>query len=271
MGQDAFRLDGKVALVTGGARGIGAACARALGQAGAAVFVTDVLEDEGRSTVAALGKEGIRAEFARHDVCSEKDWAAVVATCVKSLGGLDVLVNNAGIEIMRPLVEMSLEEWRRVQAVNVEGVFLGIKHALGVMRPGGTAGRGGSIVNLSSIAGMIGAAGLGAYCASKGAVRLLTKAAAVEAAQLGYGVRVNSVHPGLIQTKMLDNLFAELVALGRAPDEKTAREAFFALQPMQDARLVPEDIANVVRYLASDASRHVTGSEHVCDAGYTAV
>ena len=188
------------------------------------------------------------------------------------LGGLDVLVNNAGIEILRPITETTLEEWRRVQAVNVDGVFLGCKHAIRAMRPGGAVGRGGSIVNLSSIAGLIGTPGLAAYSASKGAsVRLLTKAAAIEVRpRFGFGVRVNSVHPGLIQTEMLDNLFRETVDLGIAPDEQSSRDAAFAQQPMMDVRAVPQDIANVVLFLASDAARCVTGSEYVADGGYTA-
>jgi NAD(P)-dependent dehydrogenase (short-subunit alcohol dehydrogenase family) len=157
-----------------------------------------------------------------------------------------------------------------VQAVNVDGVFLGCKHAIRAMRPGGAVGRGGSIVNLSSIAGLIGTPGLAAYSASKGAVRLLTKAAAIECARFGFGVRVNSVHPGLIQTEMLDNLFRETVDLGIAPDEQSSRDAAFAQQPMMDVRAVPQDIANVVLFLASDAARYVTGSEYVADGGYTA-
>lgn len=270
MSENAFRLDGKVALVTGGARGIGAACARALGNNGAAVFVTDVLEELGLGTVESLRADGIRAGFARHDVRKEEEWEAVVAKCVETLGGLDVLVNNAGIEQMAPITEMSLADWRKIQEVNVDGVFLGMKHAMRAMRPGGAAGRGGSIVNLSSIAGMIGATGLTAYCASKGAVRLMTKAAAVEAGQFRLGVRVNSVHPGLIQTNMLTNLFEEMVKLAGLPNTETGAEAFFAQQPVKEARLQPEDIANIVLFLASDASRHVTGSEYVCDAGFTA-
>jgi NAD(P)-dependent dehydrogenase (short-subunit alcohol dehydrogenase family) len=266
----AFRLDGKVALVTGAARGIGAACARTLGGAGAAVLVTDILEDAGRATAEALAGAGIRAAFAPHDVRSEESWDAAVARAIDRFGGLDVLVNNAGVEILRPITETTLEEWRRVQAVNVDGVFLGCKHAIRAMRPGGAAGRGGSIVNLSSIAGLIGTPGLAAYSASKGAVRLLTKAAAVECARFGFGVRVNSVHPGLIQTDMLDNLFRETVDLGIAPDEQSSRDAAFAQQPMMDVRAVPQDIANVVLFLASDAARYVTGSEYVSDGGYTA-
>jgi len=265
-----FRLDGKVALVTGSARGIGAACARTLGAAGAAVLVTDVLEDIGRSTVAALEREGIRAAFAVQDVRSEDAWRAATARAIELFGGLDVVVNNAGVEVMRLLADTSLEEWRHVQSVNVDGVFLGCKHGIIAMRPGGAAGRGGSIINLSSIAGLIGTPGLGAYSASKGAVRLLTKVAAIESARFGMGIRVNSVHPGLIQTDMLDNLFRETVTLGISPDEQSGRDLAFAQQPMADVRAEPQDIANVILFLASDAARYVTGSEYVSDGGFTA-
>jgi 3alpha(or 20beta)-hydroxysteroid dehydrogenase len=260
----AFRLDGRVALVTGGARGIGAACARMLGAAGAAVLVTDVLEEAGAATADALRRDGIRADFAAHDVCSETAWRAAVARAVERLGGLDVVVNNAGIAKGAWLTETTLEDWRRVQAVNVDGVFLGCKHAVAAMRPGGAAGRGGSIVNVSSIAGLAGFPGLTAYCASKGAVRLLTKAAAVECARLGLGVRVNSVHPGFIHTDMLDLLFREGAAMGLGPDERALRDAILAVQPMSDARMVPQDVANVVLFLASDAA------EYVADAGVVA-
>lgn len=265
-----FRLDGKVALVTGAARGIGAACARALGAAGAAVLLTDIREEPGRATADALARDGIRARFAAHDVRDEDSWRAVVAQAVAHLHGLDVLVNNAGVEVMRPIADTTLEEWRLVQAVNVEGVFLGLKHAIIAMRPGGAAGRGGSIVNLSSIAGLIGTPGLAAYAASKGAVRLLTKAAAVECARFGYGVRVNSVHPGLIQTTMLDDLIRETVTLGFAPDEESSRAAAFAQQPLHDLHAVPQDIAHLVLFLATDAARYVTGAEYVADGGFTA-
>jgi 3alpha(or 20beta)-hydroxysteroid dehydrogenase len=266
-----FRLDGKVALVTGAARGIGAACAQTLAAAGASVLLADLLADAGRAAAEAIAAAGGRAAFLEHDVRSEDSWRAAVARAIELYGGLDVLVNNAGIETMQPITDLTLEEWRRVQSVNVDGVFLGCKHAITAMRPGGASGRGGSIVNLSSIAGLIGSPGLTAYCASKGAVRLLTKAAAVECARLGWRVRVNSVHPGLIQTEMLDSLFHKIAALGFAPDAQAGRDAIFAGQPMADVRAVPQDIANVVLFLASDAARYVTGSEYVSDGGFTAV
>ncbi len=229
-----------------------------------------MLEEAGRATAEELGRLGVRAAFAAHDVRSEEAWGAAIDRALALFGGLDVLVNNAGIEVALPITDTPLEEWRRVQAVNVDGVFLGCKHAVATMRPGGAAGRGGSIINLSSVAGLVGYPGLTAYCASKGAVRLLTKAAAVECARFGLAVRVNSVHPGLIQTAMLDNLFREMTVLGMAPDEQASRDAAFASQPMAEIRAVPQDIANLVLFLASDASRFVTGSEFVADGGFTA-
>jgi len=263
-------MSGQVALVTGGARGQGAAHAEALASAGMLVVIADILDDDGARTAAALSDRGLPVRSTHLDVADERAWRAVIADIEAREGGLDVLVNNAGIEVLRPIVDTTLEEWRRVQSVNVDGVFLGCKHALAAMRPGGAAGRGGAIVNLSSIAGLVGTPGLTAYCASKGAVRLLTKAAAVESGRFGYGVRINSVHPGLIDTPMLQNLFRESAALGLAASEAESSAMAYAQQAMHELRAVPQDIANVVLFLASDAARYVTGAEWVADGGFTA-
>lgn len=265
----AFRLDGKVALVSGAARGIGAAIAQALAQVGAAVLITDVAEGAGRETVAGIVKAGGKAAFQKHDVTKEAEWEAAVAAAVKQFGGLDVLVNNAGIETSALLTQCSLEDFRRVQQVNVDGVFLGVKHAVRAMAPGGAAGKGGSIVNLSSVAGLIGTTGHIAYHASKGAVRLLTKAAAVECAQLGTGVRINSVHPAIVATQMGTQFVQDFVDLKLVPDYATAEAAFKSAHPMGRFG-EPADIAGAVLYLASDASKWMTGSELVIDGGYTA-
>lgn len=265
----AFRLDGKTALVSGAARGIGAAIAQALAQAGAAVVVSDVAEGAGRETVAAIVKAGGRAAFQKLDVTQESQWQAAIAASIAQFGGLDVLVNNAGIETSALLTQCSLEDFRRVQQVNVEGVFLGVKHAVAAMSPGGAAGRGGSIVNLSSVAGLIGTTGHIAYHASKGAVRLLTKAAAVECAQLGTGVRINSVHPAIVATAMGTQFVQDFVDLKIMPDYATSEAAFKAAHPMGRFG-APSDIASAVLYLASDAARWITGSELVLDGGYTA-
>src|SRR5262245_16552675 len=171
-----FRLDGKVALVSGAARGLGAETAAALNQLGARVLLTDVLAEQGQQTAARLAG----AAFLRQDVTQEADWEEAVSVAIDRFGGLDILVNNAGIETTELLTETSVEAFRRDLEVNVMGVFLGLKHAFRAMRPGGRAGRGGSIINLSSVAGLIGVVGMSAYAASKGAVRLLTKVAGIE-------------------------------------------------------------------------------------------
>lgn len=258
----AFRLDGKVALITGAARGIGAAVSEALAQVGASVFLTDVLEESGRETVERIRKAGGKAQFHVHDVTSESQWEAAVAACVKHFGKLDVLVNNAGIETAALVTQCEVEDFRRVMDVNVTGVFLGHKHALRVMKAGS------SIINLSSVAGIIGTTGHIAYHTSKGAVRLMTKAAAVECAQLGTGVRVNSIHPAIIATEMGTNFIKHFVDLGLAPDYATAETAIKGIHPMGFGET--RDVASAVIFLASDAAKWMTGSELVVDGGLTA-
>ena len=264
-----FALPGKVALVTGAARGIGAACAHALAEAGARVMVTDVLDGPARELAADIRARGGQADVTALDVTDEAQWERAVRDTVERCGGLDILVNNAGIEIFTPLATMSLADWRRLQAVNVDGVFLGLKHAILAMRPGGVAGRGGAVINISSVTGMVGFPGAAAYSASKGAVRMLTKSAALECAQGAFQIRVNSVHPGVIRTAMADNLEAELVSLGLAATNAEAARLMESLHPI--GRLgEPVDVARVVQFLASDAARFVTGSEYVVDGGFTA-
>lgn len=265
-----FRVDGKVALVTGGARGLGAEICRALAGAGAAVLVTDVLETEGRAVAEELRAAGAKAAFLRHDVTDEPQWEAAVAAALKQFGGLEILVNNAGIETMQFLTETDVGEFRRILDVNVTGVFLGCKHAVRAMRPGGASGRGGSIINLSSIAGVIGVTALSAYNASKGAVRILTKSVAVECGQLKTGVRCNSIHPGIIWTDMGRHFLNNFVDLGLSPDVAATEAAFKAAIPV-GAFGEASDIAAGALFLASDASRYMTGSELVIDGGYTAV
>lgn len=266
----ACRVDGKVALISGAARGLGAEMARALAGAGARVMVTDVLESAGRETVAEIRASGGQAEFMRLDTTQESQWAAAVAATVERLGGLHILVNNAGIERLQFITETSVEEFRQVLDVNVTGVFLGCKHAIRAMQPGGAAGQGGSIINLSSVAGLTGVTGLGSYCASKGAVRLLTKAVAVECGQLKLGIRCNSIHPGLVWTNMGRDLLQHFVDLKLMPDADAAKAAFEASIPI--GRLgAPDDVAAAALYLASDAAKWVTGAEFVIDGGYTAI
>lgn len=264
------RLDGRVALVTGAARGLGAAIAERLAGAGAAVVLTDVLEQLGRATAARIADGGGDTLFLRHDVTSESDWEAVIAAVVERFGGLDVLVNNAGIILMKRTEETTLEEWRRLAAVNLDGVFLGTRSAIGAMKARAAASpAGGSIVNLSSTAGITGAAIAPAYSMTKGGVRLFTKATALEFARLGYRVRVNSVHPGLTETDMGEEVVAGLVRLGMNEDLDSSRQALTARHPI--GRLGrPADVAAAVLFLASDDSAYITGSELVVDGGFTA-
>jgi len=260
-----FRLDGKVALITGAARGLGATMARTLADGGAKVVIADILDQEGRNTAAELGADGL---FAHLDVTREAGWDAVIADTVRHFGGLDVVVNNAAIETTALFADCTLDEFNRTMEVNAAGTFLGVKHAIRAMRPGGASGRGGAIVNISSGAGLKGSLGLGAYCASKGAVRLMTKAAAVECGRLDYGIRVNSVHPGLIKTEMGIKTLKDYVRLGLMPDEPAVEAAFVNAHLLGLGR--PQDIANAVYYLASDAARWVTGIELPVDGGYFA-
>jgi NAD(P)-dependent dehydrogenase (short-subunit alcohol dehydrogenase family) len=264
---DRFSLDGKVALVTGAARGLGALTARTVAAAGAKVLLTDVLAAEAESVAAAICADGGQALALAHDVVDEAQWVRAVDTAVQRLGGLDIVVNNAGIETMALFADCTVEDWDRTHDINVKGVFLGIKHAIRAMRPGGSAGLGGVIVNLSSVAGLVGLTALGAYCSSKGAVRLMTKAAAAECAKLGYGIRVNSIHPAIVKTEMGANVVKGFARTGLAPDEATADAYVESLHPLGYGE--PEDVASAVLYLASPASRWMTGSEFVVDGGAT--
>ena len=251
------RLDGKVALVTGGARGIGLATARRfLAEGAAAVVLADIDAEAGVRAAA----EDPRLDFARLDVADDDGWAAVADAAVARHGCLDVLVNAAGIAVVGTVESISLADWRRVQSVNVDGTFLGCRHAVRVMRP--PEGRGGAIVNLSSVSGIVGGHNLAAYNASKGAVRLLTKSVALHCARARYGIRCNSIHPGFTETDMLGSL-----AAGRDPE--ALREKLQAGVPLgRNARA--EEVAAMAAYLAADESSFVTGAEFVIDGGVTA-
>ncbi len=251
------RVEGKVALVTGAASGLGAATARALAAEGAAVMLSD--RDPAVEAVAlAIEASGGKAAFMKHDVADEADWASVVAATTARFGGLHILVNNAGISGgLMPLLDHSLEDWRHVTSINLDGVFLGLRHCGPVMAAQG----GGSIINLSSILGKVGMANAAAYCASKGGVLLLTKAAALEWAPLG--IRVNSVHPGFIETPMVAN------ALHDAENGNEMRDQLIAAHPLGRFG-VPREIADAILFLASDESSFMTGAELVVDGGFTA-
>jgi cyclopentanol dehydrogenase len=248
------RLKGKVALISGGARGQGAAEARLFVGEGARVVIGDVLDAEASKTAQEINaKAGTRAAVAVHlDVTRGADWRAAVETCAREFGGLDILVNNAGIAFMGGVEDTTEEAWDSVINVNQKGVWLGMKYAVPAMRNRG----GGSIINISSIYGIIGSTGSAAYHASKGAVRLLTKAAAVQYAQ--DKIRVNSVHPGVILTPMVD----------QAPREQL--QPLINMAPMKRAAQ-PEEVGWCVVFLASDEASFVTGTELVVDGGFTAV
>jgi NAD(P)-dependent dehydrogenase (short-subunit alcohol dehydrogenase family) len=259
------RLEGKIAVVTGAASGIGAATARAFAREGGDVTLTDVQDEKGRAVAAEFG-----GTFVRQDVSQEAGWTALIGDVVSRKGRLDILVNNAGIGVgAASITEMSLADWRRQQAINVEGVFLGIKHCLPAMR---RAGHGGSIINMSSVAGLKGSPTLAAYCATKGAVRLFTKAVAMECANMKDGVRVHSVHPGIIETP----IWLSIAGLNPLPEGGAAATPTNAppdLDAMSQVAVplgvkgYPEDIANGVLWLASEESRYVTGAELVIDGG----
>lgn len=254
------RVEGKVAIVTGGASGMGEATARLLAREGAAVVVSDVQADKGEAVAASIKAAGGRCLYVAHDVTSEAGWATVMARTMETFGGLHILVNNAGVGTPFGSVEdLSLDDWRQVMAVNMEGVFLGTKLGIEAMRK---TGAGGSIVNFSSTMGIVGSPSTAAYVASKGGVRLFTKSAALHCAKQGYGIRVNSVHPGWIRTPMSSG------ALDKLSESGSGNKAL-DLTPL--GRIgEPDDVAYGVLYLASDEAKFVTGSELVIDGGYTA-
>ncbi len=255
------RLAGKTAFVSGGAKGLGAEMARAMHEEGANVMVTDVLEDEGIK----LADAHENMQFMVHDVTDEGQWEAAMAATKEAFGGVDVLVNNAGIaHDGTPLEDTTLEQWRHVTSIDLDGVFLGAKHGIRAMKE-----NGGSIINVSSIYGIIGSNGQGPYHAAKGAVRLLTKSMAVEMGALGYKIRVNSIHPGFVTTDILRDGIKKMVAAGAMPGENEAIETLTLGTPA--GRLgVPRDIANGIVFLASDESEWMTGAELVIDGGFTA-
>lgn len=255
-------LSGRVAIVTGGASGIGAQTCRTLAGAGARVVVADIQDLAG---TALAGELGGGALYRHLDVASENAWQTVIDAVLADCGRLDVLVNNAGIGGGKGNIEdTTLEAWNQAHAVNTDGVFLGCKYAIPAMRRTG-AGKersGGSIVNISSIAGIIGSAGPAAYTATKGAVRLLTKSVAMHCAEKGYDIRCNSVHPGGIDTPILEPLYRHF-------GKEKAQAWIGGMHPMN--RLgQPTDIAEAVLFLASERSKFVTGTELIVDGGVTA-
>jgi NAD(P)-dependent dehydrogenase (short-subunit alcohol dehydrogenase family) len=259
-------LKGRKALVTGGARGFGAGIAEAFSRAGAAVTIGDVLEKEGEATAEALRQRGAAASFVRLDVTDDASWEAAVAATVKSLGGFDVLVNNAGVEISSLVIDVQAADLRKMLDVNVVGVALGMKHAFRAMRPGGAAGAGGAVVNIASVAATIAFPGIAGYSGTKSAVDRMTRVAAMESGKLGYGVRVNCMYPGLVATTMGVQLANDMVKLGLAPSVEAAIGNVVGLTPL--GRLgETADIADAAVFLASDAARFITGIGLPVDGG----
>ena len=247
------RVQGKVCLVTGGAAGMGREHVLLLAEEGARIVLTDLNEEAGQATVAQVKGMGGEAIFVKHDVASEDDWLKVVDTAVEAFGKVDVLVNNAGVLALKSIQETTAADWDFVNNINTKGLFFGVKHVLSAMEKAG----GGSIINISSIYGIAGAPNASAYQASKGAVRIFTKSAAVEYAP--YNIRVNSVHPGVIATSMTAEIMADPAAtdamLGGAIIRRPAE---------------PKEVSWGVLFLATDESSYMTGSELVIDGGYTA-
>jgi len=262
----AVDLTGKRALVTGGARGFGAAIAQALAEAGAAVMIGDILDDLGRETAEMVAKIGVTAAFTHLDITDEASWQNAVAATVDQLGGYDILVNNAGVEVTALMTDLDPDELSRMLTVNIVGTALGIKHAFLAMRPGGAAGAGGSIVNISSVAATIAFPGIAGYSATKSAVDRLTRVSAMEAGKLGYGVRVNCIYPGLVPTEMGVKLAVDLTNVGLFENTDAAIAAVVELTPLGRLGEVT-DMADAVVFLASDASRFITGVGLPVDGG----
>ena len=264
------RLDGKVALISGAARGIGGETAQLMAKAGAKVVVADVLDQPGRQTVGAINAAGGQAEYIHLDVTKEDDWNAAVALATSRFGKLDILVNNAGLFIGKGIEEISLDEWNKLVAVNMTGVFLGTRLAAQALREAAKSSEHGSaIVNLASIAGIVGSQLDPLYSMTKGGVTLFTKSAALEFGRKGYRIRVNSIHPGIIQTDMGEQTFVARAQRTGSNDTATVRQVVTDSIPW--GRMgVPMDIAKGVVFLASDDAGYMNGAGLIVDGGMTA-
>ncbi len=261
-----YDLAGRKALVTGGGRGLGEGMAQALARAGAAVVVGDIREDLGKACADALRSGGADADFVPLDVTSEASWERAIPEVIGRLGGLDIVVNNAGIEITSLIADLDADDARRMLEVNVLGTALGIKHGFRAMRPGGPAGEGGAIVNVASVAATIAFPGIAVYSATKSAVDRLTRVAAMESGKLGYGVRVNTVYPGLVATEMGQQLAADVAELGLFSSPRAAVAGVVELTPLGRLGEVA-DMADAVVFLASDGARFITGVGLPVDGG----
>lgn len=254
-----MRLKSKIALITGAGAGIGEATAVRFAEEGACVIITDIDEGSASRVAQDIRAKGGQADSRRQDVTSESEWSELIRSIDAEYGGLNVLVNNAGIALPNTVEDATLDEWRKVQAVNVEGVFMGCRSAITLMKQ-----CGGSIINVSSIEGIVGEANTAAYNASKGAVRIFTKSVALHCARSGYPVRINSIHPGFISTKMVEEGIASL-----PEDVQIEMQERLSREIPAGEMGEPIDIANGCLFLASDESKYMQGSELIIDGGYT--
>jgi 3alpha(or 20beta)-hydroxysteroid dehydrogenase len=269
--QQEFSLAGKVAMVTGAARydGIGAACARAFANAGAKVVITDIMDDQGREVANSINAAGGSAVYKHLDVRSEAAWAQLIAEIVREQGGFDILVNNAGTTGNGAIEDLPLSEWKRTRSINLDSVFLGTKQSIIAMKPGGVAGKGGSIINMGSVTSLVGVANSSAYVGTKGGVRLLSKCAAIECGKLGYSIRVNTMVPGFIETGLLKDGCQNMVDQGLVQSVEEIQDIFRSGHPI--GRIgQPMEVGLAACFLASDASSFITGADLVVDGGYTA-
>ena len=264
------RLDGKIALLSGAARGIGGETAKLMAQAGAKIVIGDLLDERGRQTVAEIEAAGGSARYVHLDVTSESDWTGAIETATSQFGKLDILVNNAGVFTGKGIEEVTMEDWNRLVAVNMTGVFLGTRMAIPALREAAKSSEHGSaIVNLASIAGIVGSQMDPLYSMTKGGVTLFTKSAALEFGRKGYRIRVNSIHPGVIQTDMGEQVFQARARRVGTNDTAPVRQAVTDTVPW--GRLgVPMDIAKGIVFLASDDAGYMNGAGLIVDGGITA-
>ena len=254
------RVKNKVAIVTGGASGLGKSSAKLLAREGVKIVVSDIDEEGGKKVVQQIKEDGGEAIFIKQDVAKEDEWKNVIETTLETYGKLHILANSAGIGLGGTVEDVTLEDWKNLIDINLNGTFLGTKYGIKGMRK---TDEGGSIINFSSIEGLIGDPNLPAYNASKGGVTIFTKSAALHCAKQGYGIRINSIHPAYIWTPMVENF---LKAQGDVEEGKKQLESLHPIGHLGE----PDDIGYGVVYLASDESKFMTGSELVIDGGYTA-
>jgi 3(or 17)beta-hydroxysteroid dehydrogenase len=258
------RLKNKIALVTGAASGIGRATANLLAKEGASVVLADIAADAGQGVANEINRNGGKALFVRLDVTAEAAWDGCIGQVLEAFGKLDIAVNNAGIAASRSVADMTLAEWRRVMQVNLDGVFLGTKHAICAMR----SGPGGSIINVASASGIKASSGASAYCASKAAVRMFSKTAALECAAAGLKIRVNVVSPGGVKTPIWQKMDFWPGLVAQQGNEEAAWKALAG--STSDGFFAPDEIAQAILFLASDESAYMNAGELVIDRGYTA-